>query len=259
MNTVEIDIARKAYPGHGDGDGLVALDGLRLAVGDGELVCVVGPSGCGKTTLLNIVGGLDRDFDGTVAVAGSTPGDGPPVGYMFQSPRLMPWLSVRDNVGLVLAEGSGDPARGDELLRRMGLGEFLDAYPGALSGGMRRRAALARAFVTEPGLLLLDEPFLSLDSPVANRLRLLLLDLWQSRPTAVIFVTHDLREALFLADRVLFMSPRPGSIVLDLPIELPRPREADGEAVELLRLELLKKYPQILAGLAAAENSEAVE
>ena len=141
----------------------------------------------------------------------------------------------------------------------MGLGEFLDAYPGSLSGGMRRRAALARAFVTEPGLLLLDEPFLSLDAPVANRLRLLLLDLWQSRPTAVIFVTHDLREALFLADRVLFMSPRPGNIVLDLPIELARPRQADGEAVELLRLDLLKKYPQILAGLAATENGETVE
>ncbi len=249
MNTVEIDIAKKAYPG--DGAGLVALSGLRLAVGDGELVCVVGPSGCGKTTLLNIVSGLDRDYDGTVAVAGSAPGDGPPVGYMFQSPRLMPWLSVRDNVALVLGENV-DSAAADELLRRVGLGDFMDAWPGELSGGMQRRVALVRAFVTGPELLLLDEPFLSLDAPVANRLRLLLLDIWQSRPTTIIFVTHDLREALFLADRVLFMSPSPGQIVLDLPIALPRPRVPEGQEIEMLRLRLLEQHPELLAGLAVA-------
>ena len=259
MNTVEIDIARKQYPGRGDGSGLVALQDMRLSVGEGELVCVVGPSGCGKTTLLNIVSGLDGGFDGKVTVAGSAPGDGPPVGYMFQSPRLMPWLSVRDNVRLVQdGDGAGD-GLADELLGRMGLGDFLDAYPGALSGGMQRRAALARAFVTEPRLLLLDEPFLSLDAPVANRLRMLLLDMWRSRPTTVIFITHDLREALFLADRIVFMSPSPGANVLDLPVEMDRPREAEGEEVEMVRLGLLKKYPQILAGLTAVEDGGVLE
>ena len=249
MKTVEIDIARKLYRGRNGAAGLEALRGLKLSVAEGEFTCIVGPSGCGKTTLLNIVSGLDSDVEGEVSVAGHAPGEGPPVGYMFQSPRLMPWLSVRDNVALVLGE---DAAAADELLRQVGLGDFMDAWPGALSGGMRRRVALVRAFVTGPELLLLDEPFLSLDAPVANRLRLLLLDIWQSRPTTVIFVTHDLREALFLADRVLFMSASPGRIVLDLPIDLERPREAEGEAVEMKRLELLKTYPDILAGLAAS-------
>lgn len=249
MNTVEVDIARKLYRGRDGNTDLLALRDLKLAVAQREFTCIVGPSGCGKTTLLNIVSGLDRDVEGEVRVAGHAPGEGPPVGYMFQSPRLMPWLSVRDNVALVLGENA-DRAAADELLRQVGLGDFMDAWPGELSGGMRRRVALVRAFVTGPELLLLDEPFLSLDAPVANRLRLLLLDIWQSRPTTIIFVTHDLREALFLADRVLFMSPSPGRIVLDLPVGLERPREAEGEAVEMKRLELLKAYPDILAGLA---------
>ncbi len=249
MNTVEVDIARKLYRGRDGGSDLLALRDLKLAVAQREFTCIVGPSGCGKTTLLNIVSGLDHDVEGAVRVAGHAPGEGPPVGYMFQSPRLMPWLSVRDNVALVLGENA-DRAAADELLRQVGLGDFMDAWPGELSGGMRRRVALVRAFVTGPELLLLDEPFLSLDAPVANRLRLLLLDIWQSRPTTIIFVTHDLREALFLADRVLFMSPSPGRIVLDLPVGLERPREAEGEAVEMKRLELLKAYPDILAGLA---------
>ncbi|MEE8445075.1 MAG: ABC transporter ATP-binding protein [Alphaproteobacteria bacterium] len=251
MKTVEVDIARKLYRARNGGPDLLALRDLKLTVAQREFTCIVGPSGCGKTTLLNIVSGLDEDVEGAVRVAGHAPGEGQPVGYMFQSPRLMPWLSVRDNVALVLGEGA-DSAAADELLRQVGLGDFMDAWPGELSGGMRRRVALVRAFVTGPELLLLDEPFLSLDAPVANRLRLLLLDIWQSRPTTIIFVTHDLREALFLADRVLFMSPSPGRIVLDLPIDLERPREAEGEAVEMKRLELLKTYPDILAGLTAS-------
>ncbi len=270
LNALEIDIGRKAFArpsgsGGADAGELVVLEDLRISVPEGAFTCIVGPSGCGKTTLLNIVSGLDPDFGGAVQVDGLPPAKAPPSGYMFQSPRLMPWLSVRENVRLVQRENGADDEDGggdgdgddlaDRLLREMGLGGFLDAYPGSLSGGMRRRVALARAFVTRPRLLLLDEPFLSLDAPVANRLRGLLLDIWRQRPTTVLFVTHDLREALYMADRVLFMSASPGRIVLDLPIELPRPRLPEGQEIEMLRLRLLEQHPELLAGLAvAAEN-----
>jgi ABC-type nitrate/sulfonate/bicarbonate transport system ATPase subunit len=259
MNAVEIDIARKVYPGRGNRREVVALEGLKATIPQRAYVCIVGPSGCGKTTLLNVISGLDRAFEGSVRVAGKPPAAAPPVGYMFQTPRLMPWLTVRDNVRLVREGDAAGDALADRLLTEMGLEGFFNAYPGALSGGMQRRVALARAFVTEPRLLLLDEPFLSLDLPAANRLRELLLDIWQRRPTTVIFVTHDLREALYMADRVLFMSPRPGRIVLDLPVDLPRPRTLDGKDVELLRLRLLDKYPQLLAGLAAPVEEAAAK
>ncbi len=256
LNALEIDIRHKAFPGRNGAGEFVVLADFRASVPEGEFTCIVGPSGCGKTTLLNIVSGLDLDVDGTVRIAERRPGDAPPVGYMFQSPRLMPWLSVRENVRLVLPEGAANGELGEELLREMGLGGFLDAFPGELSGGMRRRVALARAFVTQPSLLLLDEPFLSLDAPVANRLRGLLLNIWRQRPTTVLFVTHDLREALYMADRVLFMSAPPGRIVLDLPIELPRPREPESADIEALRLRLLEKHPRLLAGLTEVAEDE---
>lgn len=252
MNALDIDIARKTYPGRNGGPDLLVLDRLKATIPERAYVCIVGPSGCGKTTLLNIVSGLDTADEGGVRLLDGAAGTQPAIGYMFQSPRLMPWLTVRENVTLVLKHG--DRAVSDRLLTEMGLGEFLDAYPRTLSGGMQRRVALARAFAIEPRLLLLDEPFLSLDVPVANRLRALLLDLWQRHPTTVIFVTHDLREALYMADRVLFMSPRPGHIVLDLPVDLPRPRMPDGKDVEMLRLDLLDQYPQLLAGLTAPSD-----
>ncbi len=254
VNALEIDIRRKTYSLRGSEDGLLVLADLRVTVPEGEFTCIVGPSGCGKTTLLNVISGLDPAFEGTVHVAGKPPDEAPPIGYMFQSPRLMPWLSVRDNIRLVLEHGRGNDARADHLVRQMGLEEFTGAFPRGLSGGMQRRVALARAFATQPRLLLLDEPFLSLDVPVANRLRRLLLDIWQQQPTTVVFVTHDLREALYMADRVLFISPPPGRIVLDLPVGLPRPRVPEGQDVEMLRLRLLEKYPQLLAGLTESAD-----
>ncbi len=256
MTALDINIARKTYPAHAGQSEVLALEDLRIAVPTGEFTCIVGPSGCGKTTLLNIVGGIDPEVEGLVRVAGKPPDHAPAIGYMFQSPRLMPWLTVRDNVRLVMAGDRDDAGPVDDLLGHMGLDGFIDAYPGGLSGGMQRRVALARAFVIEPTLLLLDEPFLSLDMPVANRLRRLLLDLWRRRPTTVLFVTHDLREALYLADRVLFMSGSPGRIVLDLPIELARPREPEGKDVEMLRLDLLEQHPQLLHGLVDAAGPD---
>ena len=256
LNALEIDVGRKAYP-RADGGRLVVFEDLDVAVPRGSFTCLVGPSGCGKTTLLNIVSGLDGDFDGEIRIAGQSPEMAPPIGYMFQSPRLMPWLTVRENIALVLPDGAGAQERVDELIAQMGLEGFAEAFPGRLSGGMRRRVALARAFVTAPEVLLLDEPFLSLDAPVANRLRGLLLDIWRRRPTTVLFVTHDLREALYMADRVLFLSSGPARVVLDLPVDLPRPRQPEGEAVEMLRLGLLDRHPDLLTGLAKADDETA--
>jgi NitT/TauT family transport system ATP-binding protein len=246
---LEIAIGRKSYPDRG-GRPHLALSGLALNAAPGEFVCVVGPSGSGKSTLLNIVGGLDRDVEGRVSLAGATPEQG--IGFMFQEPRLMPWLSVLDNVLLVAGPSEAAQRRARGLLGAMGLGEVLDAFPGRLSGGMQRRVALARAFVIEPKLLLMDEPFVSLDVPTANRLRAMLVELWQRCRCTVLFVTHDLREALALADRVCFLSAAPGRVVLEVPVAVPRPRLPDDAAVQALQASVLAQHPQLLAGLATA-------
>jgi NitT/TauT family transport system ATP-binding protein len=243
---LEIEIDRKCYPDRG-GRAHVALAGLSMHVAAGEFVCVVGPSGCGKSTLLNVVGGLDRDVEGSVRLDGQPPGAG--IGVMFQEPRLMPWLTVLDNVLLVAGDDESARGRARALLDAMALGDVLDAYPGRLSGGMQRRVALARAFVNEPRLLLMDEPFVSLDVPTADRLRAMLATLWQRRRSTVLFVTHDLREALALADRVCFLSAAPGRVVLEVPVALPRPRRPGDAAVAELHARLLARHPELLAGL----------
>ena len=230
----------------------LALEGLELTVAPGEFVAIVGPSGAGKTTLLNIVAGLDRSFEGEVArgaeEGGARHGR---IGYVFQTPRLMPWLTALENVRLVLPPEAGDNVQtAREILGEVGLEGFEDAYPGRLSGGMQRRVALARAFVVKPALLLMDEPFASLDEPLAWRLRNRLHELWRRRRSTVLFVTHDLKEALSLADRVLFLSSRPGRIVWEQPVGLPHPRERDDPGVERLRANLFARHPELLAGRA---------
>ena len=249
---LEIDIKEKCYADRG-GRRHVALRGLTFKVQPGEFVCLVGPSGSGKSTLLNLIGGLDNASGASIRLDGQAPGES--VGFMFQEPRLMPWLTVRDNVRLVLDDRFGAEqaeARTRELLAAMELGDVLDAYPNTLSGGMQRRVALARAFAIEPRLLLMDEPFVSLDAPTAQRLRAMLVDLWQRCRSTVLFVTHDLREALSLADRVCFLSPAPGRIVLDFPVTLARPRQPQDAAVSGLYEDLLRQHPELLAGLANA-------
>lgn len=245
---IRVEVSSKTYHQDHDQSDLLVLGDIRFDVNSGQFCCIVGPSGCGKTSLLNMISGLDEDFEGSIAIDGGAPSERPPPGYMFQSSRLMPWLSVRENIELVLTDAE-PRAKVDELLSEIGLKDFVDAYPGQLSGGMCRRVALARAIINEPSMLLLDEPFLSLDTPVANRLRRLLIEVCGRRSSTVLFVTHDLREALYLADRVLFISSRPGEIVLDYAVDIPRPRTPEGEAIEMLRLELLKKHPQLLSGL----------
>ena len=244
---IRIDIARKAF----ERPPAVVLEGLALTVGPGEFVAIVGPSGAGKTTLLNIVAGLDRRYEGDVVHAGGGNGSRDPrIACVFQTPRLMPWLTALDNVRLVLPQETGSVEAAREILGAVGLEGYEDAYPGQLSGGMRRRVALARAFSVKPGLLLMDEPFSSLDEPLAWRLRGGLLALWSRHRPTVLFVTHDLTEALSLADRVLFLSSRPGRVVWEQPVGLPRPRGRDNPGVERLRGGLLARHPELLAGRA---------
>lgn len=228
----------------------LVLKGLEFSVEPGEFVAIVGPSGAGKSTLLNIVAGLDRHYEGEVESSGGEASgeEEVRVGYVFQAPRLMPWLSALDNVRLVLPPDSTSTATAREVLHEVGLEGFEDAYPGQLSGGMQRRVALARAFGVNPALLLMDEPFGSLDEPLAWRLREHLQALWRRRRSMVLFVTHDLEEALSLADRVLFLSSRPARVVFEQAVELPRPRGRDHRGVERLRSELLARHPELLAG-----------
>ena len=248
---LSVGLRGKTYPAQAGKAAHQALAAMGFQVPDGQFVCLVGPSGCGKTTLLNLIGGLDSGYDGTISFGEVTPD--PRIGFMFQSPRLMPWLTVLENVRLV-AQSPAEAESARELLVQMGQADVLDAYPGTLSGGMQRRVALARAFAIQPRLLLLDEPFVSLDQPIAERLRTLLLELWQARPTTVLFVTHDVREALSLADRILFMSATPGRLVHDMTVTLPRPRHIDDQAVEAERRRLLAARPGLLAGLGEVSD-----
>ncbi len=242
---LDIEIAEKRYPGRDDAGPRCVLKDLRLGVPRGEFLCILGPSGCGKTTLLNLIAGLDLDFEGRVGWSGPTTA-APRVGYVFQEPRLLPWLTVIQNIELVLAEaGEADPDFLEHLLEVAGLVEFRDVHPQRLSLGLARRAALVRAFAIKPDLLLMDEPFVSLDRPTAERLRRLLIRIWAERPTTVVFVTHDLGEALQLADRIVQLSASPASVVADLKVPLPREARGDRAAMEGLRDELLREHPEL--------------
>ena len=218
------------------GRGVTALDGVDLAVERGEFVSLVGPSGCGKSTLLRLVGGLLGPDAGTVTIAGDTAAkarQGKEFGLVPQRPALLPWRTVRQNVRLLteVNRGAEDhatlrPDQTEALLTEVGLGEFLDAYPSELSGGMQQRVNLVRAFALGAPILLMDEPFAALDELTREGMRFLLLRLWRRTGPTVVFVTHHIPEAVLLSDRVLVMSPRPGRIVADVPIDLPRPRAA---------------------------------
>ena len=256
MNILDVDITEKVFTAPPPAASVTAINRVRFSMPPGQFTSVIGPSGCGKTTLLHLISGLDTRVEGMIAVSGQPPADHQSIGYMFQSPRLMPWLTVLENVRLVANAQALMDGRAELLLTDMKLEKCFDMYPNRLSGGMQRRVALARAFVNEPPLLLLDEPFISLDEPVADRLRELLLSLWSKRRASVLFVTHDLREALFLSDRILFMSASPGTIVLDQRVNLRRPRVGDDSEMEDMRHHLLAEHPALLAGLAREHELE---
>ncbi len=211
-------------------NGTVALDGLTLSVRSGSFTSLLGPSGCGKSTALRLIAGLGEATGGTVRVAADAARRD--IGFVFQDPTLMPWATVFDNVFLParLAGHSRAAARGgiDRALDMVGLAGFADAYPRQLSGGMRMRASIARALAMRPRLLLMDEPFAALDEITRLRLNDDLLSLWRSEGWTVIFVTHSVFESVYLSNRVLVMTPRPGRIAADIAIDAPYPRRDTG-------------------------------
>lgn len=226
-----------------------AVDGIDLEAAAGQITVVIGGSGCGKSTLLRLVAGLETPTTGTVAVAGR-PVDGPSekVGVVFQEPRLMPWLSVAKNVSFGLSHLPRDESarRAAASLERVGLTDFADALPKQLSGGMAQRTALARALVGSPSVLLLDEPFSALDALTRADLQQHLLELWEVDRQTLLIVTHDIDEALLLADQIVVMAGQPGRIAEVVPVDAPRPRQlADPAQVELrVRvLDLLSTVP----------------
>jgi NitT/TauT family transport system ATP-binding protein len=209
-------------------NGVKALSGLSLNIGAGEFVALLGPSGCGKSTALRLIAQLEKPTAGSVTTQASS--DQGEIAYVFQDAHLLPWRTVLSNVALPLelrgVSESERLARAREALITLGLGDALNRYPSELSGGMKMRVSLARALVTRPKLLLLDEPFAALDEVIRTRLGESLRELWQSHPMTVVFVTHSLTESAFLADRALVLSKRPGHVVADHSFNLPKQRPA---------------------------------
>ena len=223
---VEALDVRKCYGSHG---GVNALETISLSVAKGEFVSILGPSGCGKTTFLRCIAGIEKPTEGTIKVDGAIvdrPPDG--MGMVFQRDVLLDWRTILDNIFLPVdfRHEFRKPyyRRAHELLKLFGLTGFERHFPSQLSGGMRQRAAICRALITDPGLLLMDEPFGALDAMTRDQLNVELQHIWQSTNKTVIFVTHSIPEAVFLSDRVEVFSPRPGRIVSSLAIDLPRPR-----------------------------------
>jgi NitT/TauT family transport system ATP-binding protein len=222
---------------------VIALRDIDLAIRPGEFVCLLGPSGCGKSTLLNAVAGFLRPSSGRVIVD-DTPvaGPGPDRGMVFQEYALFPWMTVVDNVAFGLRiKGLGRTAsrrRATELLSLLGLTDFADRHPKDLSGGMRQRVAIARVLAIDPPILLMDEPFGALDALTRRSLQDQLLELWTKLRKTILFVTHSIDESIYLADRIVVMTFRPGTIRRDLSVELPRPRDPSSAAFNALKREL---------------------
>lgn len=244
MSRLRIAGATKHFEEHGDR--LTVFADLDITVADGEFVSLLGPSGCGKTTVLNVVAGLLTLDAGTVTLDGRPviPGE-TPVGYVFQEPRLLNWRTVAQNVAFALeARGLPEAEREPRITRtleRVGLADEADSFPLRLSGGQRQRVNLARALALDPTLLLMDEPFSSLDEVTARHARRDLLDLWDDSGAAVLFVTHDIGEAVLLSDRILFMNEA-GRIFRNVAVPHERPRELDDPALAETEAELTQSF-----------------
>jgi ABC-type nitrate/sulfonate/bicarbonate transport system ATPase subunit len=219
----------RVFPGLRGGRPTEALTPITLNVQENDFIAVLGPSGCGKSTLLRIVAGLDEPSQGAVLLDGAAvKGPGPDRGMVFQSYTLFPWLTVKENICFGLREKAVPQARQGEIaakwIARVGLQGFENHLPRQLSGGMQQRTAIARALANEPKILLLDEPFGALDNQTRGLMQEMLLAIWESERTTVLFVTHDIEEAVFMANRVVVMSARPGRVKSDVAIGLPHPR-----------------------------------
>jgi ABC-type nitrate/sulfonate/bicarbonate transport system ATPase subunit len=229
MSKLLIESASRVFPGMRGGAPTRALEPATIGVGDNDFVTILGPSGCGKSTLLRLVAGLDTPTTGRIMLDGrKVDRPGPDRGVVFQSYTLFPWLTVADNIAFGLREKGMPAAERSRIvgawLTRVGLASFANHYPKQLSGGMQQRTAIARALANDPAILLLDEPFGALDNQTRALMQELLLGIWERERKTVLFVTHDIEEAIFLATRVLVMSARPGRIKADVPIALPYPR-----------------------------------
>jgi sulfonate transport system ATP-binding protein len=253
---LDINHVGKTYP-----NGVRALDGVSLTVKLGEVVVVVGGSGCGKSTLLRLVCGLDAPTDGTIRLDGtliSAPHE--KIGIVFQEPRLLPWLSVARNVGFGLEDRTRleRASRVAAQLARVGLTDKAQAWPRELSGGQAQRVALSRALVTRPEVLLLDEPFSALDAFTRVDLQDHLLDLWADQRPTLLVVTHDVDEAIVLADRILVMRARPGRVQEEIVIDLPRPRDRQSAAFDFAKRRVLNALDHSLNRGARVSDAETV-
>ncbi len=222
---------------------VTALDGIDLEVAQGELVCLLGPSGCGKSTLLNAIAGFSPPTGGTLTALGRpVAGPGPDRAMVFQEYALFPWMTVEANVAFGLELAGADRARIAEvvggLLAKLGLGEFRDRFPKDLSGGMRQRVAIARVLAIDPPMLLMDEPFGALDALTRRSLQDELLRIWAEYRKTIVFVTHGIEESIYLADRVVVMTYRPGTVKRIVPVTLPRPRDPASPEFNALKREL---------------------
>jgi ABC-type nitrate/sulfonate/bicarbonate transport system ATPase subunit len=228
--SIQIKGLTKSFPA--DGAKLEVLDGISLSVNPGEFVSILGPSGCGKSTVFSLLAGIEQPDGGEIVIDGQPAGDDRPFAWMPQRDVLLPWRSVRDNIALGAEVAAGTPktearATADSLLDEFGLSEFAQSRPFQLSGGMRQRAALARTVAQGRGVLLLDEPFGALDSLTRTELQLWLEQIRAHEQWTVVLITHDVREAVLLSDRVYVLSERPATVVTELEIDLARPRDVD--------------------------------
>jgi NitT/TauT family transport system ATP-binding protein len=254
-----IDIAglSKIFPARHGNAHVHALANIDLVQEEGDFLAVMGPSGCGKSTLLNILAGFDRQDEGICLVRNRpVTGPAPDRGMVFQEYALFPWMSVERNMVFAMRAagkyGASAPARIQATLERMGLWQFRNSFPKDLSGGMRQRLAIARILAIDSPIMLMDEPFGALDAFTRSALQASLVELWQETRKTILFITHSVDEALFLAERVIVMAPRPGTIVLDRRIDLPRPRDVTTPEFNDLKREILT---MISPSLHAAESA----
>ncbi|HJJ35105.1 MULTISPECIES: ABC transporter ATP-binding protein [Methanocorpusculum] len=245
---VKVEDATKTFSSR-KGD-VTALEHVNLEVHDGQFVCLLGPSGCGKTTLLRMIGGLDVPTSGKVSIDGKiVDGPSPKMTMVFQEYSLYPWRTVAENVGFGLEMmGVSKEERIIEVNKRLalvGLTGFADSYPYELSGGMRQRAAVARALASDPAVMLMDEPFGALDAQTRNKMQRELLQIWEETKKTILFVTHSVDEAVYLSDKIVILTPRPGRIYEIYPNTLPRPRDRTSVEFAKLRKDVLAEIEKL--------------
>jgi NitT/TauT family transport system ATP-binding protein len=247
--TVTISHVGKVFASR-QGEPLIVLDDLSFTIEKSEFVCILGPSGCGKTTLLRMIAGLDHATSGVIDVDGEpVTGPDPRIAMIFQEYSLYPWRTVRANVEFGLQMRGIPPEERREIvdrnIRLVGLEDFAMSYPYELSGGMRQRVAVARALATDPAVLLMDEPFGALDAQTRNRMQKELLRIWEKTKKTIIFITHSVDEAVFLANRIVVLSPRPSRVDVIYDVNIPRPRDRTSVEFAKLRREVLELIDQL--------------